>query len=216
MSSKKNDSVSPMSFKSGLEMAEPLLSSADDAVRGGGGGGGGATKSSEHYGGGTDVMDEEERVREGRGGETTLRVRVCGLRKEFPGRGGADSKVAVDGLWIGVDANECLGLLGPNGAGKTTAISMLCGLFEPSSGDAIVGGKRITRAVDLQEIHQTMVREREREEREGGIVYVVCFVSLLLPRLTLSITFLLLSSSRPLPLSLHRVSAHNMMSFGLI
>ena len=172
LSSKKNDYVSPISFKSGLEMAEPLLSSADDAddaVRGSG-----ATKSSEHYGGGTDVMDEEERVREGRGGETTLRVRVCGLRKEFPGRGGADSKVAVDGLWIGVDANECLGLLGPNGAGKTTAISMLCGLFEPSSGDAIVGGKRITRAVDLQEIHQTMVRER-------GIVYVGFFCCVFFP-----------------------------------
>ena len=174
LSSKKNDSVSPMSFKSGLEMAEPLLSSADDAddaVRGGGVGG--ATKSSEHYGGGTDVMDEEERVREGRGGETTLRVRVCGLRKEFPGRGGADSKVAVDGLWIGVDANECLGLLGPNGAGKTTAISMLCGLFEPSSGDAIVGGKRITRAVDLQEIHQTMVRETHREREELFMLFVL-------------------------------------------
>ena len=174
LSSKKNDYVSPISFKSGLEMAEPLLSSADDAddaVRGSG-----ATKSSEHYGGRTDVMVEEKRVREGRGGETTLRVRVCGLRKEFPGRGGADSKVAVDGLWIGVDANECLGLLGPNGAGKTTAISMLCGLFEPSSGDAIVGGKRITRAVDLQEIHQTMVRERER-----GLVYVGFFCCVFFP-----------------------------------
>ena len=37
---------------------------------------------------------------------------------------------------------------GPNGAGKTTAISMLCGLFEPSDGNAY--------ATELQAIHQTM------------------------------------------------------------
>ena len=45
---------------------------------------------------------------------------------------------------------------GPNGAGKTTAISMLCGLFEPSDGNAFVNGNSITNATELQAIHQTM------------------------------------------------------------
>ena len=41
-------------------------------------------------------------------------------------------------------------------AGKTTAISMLCGLFEPSDGNAYVNGNSITNATELQAIHQTM------------------------------------------------------------
>jgi len=35
---------------------------------------------------------------------------------------------------------EVFGFFGPNGAGKTTTMRMLCGLLEPSSGDAVVAG----------------------------------------------------------------------------
>jgi ABC-type multidrug transport system ATPase subunit len=38
---------------------------------------------------------------------------------------------------------QIFALLGHNGAGKTTTISMLCGLSEPSSGDAIILGRSI-------------------------------------------------------------------------
>ncbi|HUW48978.1 MAG TPA: ATP-binding cassette domain-containing protein [Patescibacteria group bacterium] len=47
---------------------------------------------------------------------------------------------AVDGLSLEIEKGELFGLLGPNGAGKTTAIKILCGLLEPSSGSAHVGG----------------------------------------------------------------------------
>lgn len=47
---------------------------------------------------------------------------------------------AVDGLSLEIEKGELFGLLGPNGAGKTTAIKVLCGLLEPSSGSAHVGG----------------------------------------------------------------------------
>jgi ABC-type multidrug transport system ATPase subunit len=33
------------------------------------------------------------------------------------------------------------GFLGPNGAGKSTTLRMLCGLTEPTSGSATIGGK---------------------------------------------------------------------------
>lgn len=47
---------------------------------------------------------------------------------------------AVDHLSLAIPKQSVFGLLGPNGAGKTTLISMLCGLFSPSSGKIITNG----------------------------------------------------------------------------
>jgi len=47
---------------------------------------------------------------------------------------------AVSRLTLAVQRGEVYGLLGPNGSGKTTTIRMLCGLLEPSEGDATVAG----------------------------------------------------------------------------
>jgi len=47
---------------------------------------------------------------------------------------------AVDGISFSVKKGEIYGFLGANGAGKTTTIKMLCGLLEPTSGDAEVAG----------------------------------------------------------------------------
>jgi ABC-2 type transport system ATP-binding protein len=48
---------------------------------------------------------------------------------------------AVNGLSFSINRNEIFGLLGPNGAGKTTTISILCGLFPPTSGKVLIDGK---------------------------------------------------------------------------
>lgn len=47
---------------------------------------------------------------------------------------------AVDKLDLTIGKGEIYGLLGPNGAGKTTTISMLCGLFGPTSGNVFIDG----------------------------------------------------------------------------
>ena len=52
---------------------------------------------------------------------------------------------AVDDLSLRVAQGELLSLLGVNGAGKTTTIKMLCGLTQPTSGDALLMGKSIRR-----------------------------------------------------------------------
>jgi ABC-2 type transport system ATP-binding protein len=51
--------------------------------------------------------------------------------------------VAVDEISFEVGRGEIFGFLGANGAGKTTAIKMLCGLLEPTSGEATVAGFNI-------------------------------------------------------------------------
>ncbi|HHU46390.1 MAG TPA: ABC transporter ATP-binding protein [Bacteroidales bacterium] len=48
--------------------------------------------------------------------------------------------VAVDNISFKVKRGEIFGFLGANGAGKTTTIKMLCGLLQPTSGNATVAG----------------------------------------------------------------------------
>ena len=57
---------------------------------------------------------------------------------------------AVDSVTMDVRRGEIFGFLGANGAGKTTMIRMLCGLLEPSGGEATIAGFDIYR--DSEEI----------------------------------------------------------------
>ncbi len=61
---------------------------------------------------------------------------VDSLTKRFGGL------VAVDDLSFELAAGTVTGFLGPNGAGKTTTLRMLLGLAAPSSGSALVFGRR--------------------------------------------------------------------------
>ena len=47
---------------------------------------------------------------------------------------------AVNDISLEIRKGEIFALLGPNGAGKTTAISMICGLLPPDSGEIIFQG----------------------------------------------------------------------------
>jgi ABC-2 type transport system ATP-binding protein len=50
--------------------------------------------------------------------------------------------VAVDDVTFSLRSGTVTGFLGPNGAGKTTTLRLLLGLAEPSSGEALVFGRR--------------------------------------------------------------------------
>jgi ABC-2 type transport system ATP-binding protein len=55
---------------------------------------------------------------------------------------------AVDRVTFNVNKGEVFGFLGANGAGKSTTIKMLCGILEPSSGDALVAGFSVMKEPD--------------------------------------------------------------------
>lgn len=48
--------------------------------------------------------------------------------------------VAVNKLSFSIKKGTIYGFLGPNGAGKSTTIRMLCGILQPTSGEALVAG----------------------------------------------------------------------------
>jgi lipopolysaccharide export system ATP-binding protein len=50
----------------------------------------------------------------------------------------------VDGVDLIVKPGEIVGLLGPNGAGKTVTLSMIVGMFEPTSGRVLIDGIDVT------------------------------------------------------------------------
>ncbi|XP_058835896.1 phospholipid-transporting ATPase ABCA3-like isoform X2 [Topomyia yanbarensis] len=62
-------------------------------------------------------------------------IKILGLTKVFKG-----SEVAVKDLTLNLYEDQISVLLGHNGAGKTTTMSMLAGMFPPTSGTAIVNG----------------------------------------------------------------------------
>jgi len=78
-------------------------------------------------------------------------VRTRNLRKAFPVRiDNSDQKefVAVRNLSLDMYKGQIFTLLGHNGAGKSTTISMLCGLYSPTSGSAKILGRDIATEMD--------------------------------------------------------------------
>ncbi|MCX6175124.1 MAG: ABC transporter ATP-binding protein [Ignavibacteriales bacterium] len=69
-------------------------------------------------------------------------IEVKNLTKRF------GSFTSVDNISFNVRQSEIFGFLGANGAGKSTTIRMLCGILEPTLGDAIVGGHSVAKNPD--------------------------------------------------------------------
>ena len=56
---------------------------------------------------------------------------------------------ALDRLNLEIAPGEIFGLVGPDGAGKTTTLRLLCGLIDPTEGEAWVAGHNVAREPDL-------------------------------------------------------------------
>ena len=69
-------------------------------------------------------------------------IRAVNLTRRF------EALTAVDHLNLEVSRGEIFGIVGPDGAGKTTTMRLLCGLMDPTEGEAWVTGRNVTRELD--------------------------------------------------------------------
>ena len=69
-------------------------------------------------------------------------IRAVNLTRRF------GTLTAVDHLNLEVARGEIFGLVGPDGAGKTTTLRLLCGLLDPTEGEAWVAGHDVARELD--------------------------------------------------------------------
>ena len=77
------------------------------------------------------------------------------IYKRFPG------VLANEDVCLDVEEGEVHSLLGENGAGKSTLMNVLCGLYKPTSGEILIGGKpvRFNSAKDAMAIGIGMVHQ---------------------------------------------------------
>ena len=78
---------------------------------------------------------QPDRSPSGRPAEDAV-VNVTGLTKRY------GAIAAIENLSFSLKGGTVTGFLGPNGAGKTTTLRLLLGLAEPTSGAALVFGRR--------------------------------------------------------------------------
>lgn len=64
-------------------------------------------------------------------------VQLENVTKQF------ENHTAVDNMNLNVETGEFLTLLGPSGCGKTTTLRMIAGFEKPTSGNVIIGGKKV-------------------------------------------------------------------------
>jgi ABC-2 type transport system ATP-binding protein len=76
----------------------------------------------------------------------SLVIEVANLTKRY------GSVTAVDGLSFTVRPGHVTGFLGPNGAGKTTTMRIILGLGAPTSGTALIRGRRYQEMI--QPLHE--------------------------------------------------------------
>ena len=50
---------------------------------------------------------------------------------------------AINNISFSIKKGEIVGYIGPNGAGKSTLMNILCGLYQPTSGEIYLEGKKV-------------------------------------------------------------------------
>jgi peptide/nickel transport system ATP-binding protein len=94
------------------------------------------------------------------GGAAQPLLKVEGLTKHFPIRGGLLGKSktvrAVDDVSFAVAKGETVGIVGESGCGKSTTARLLMHLIERDAGDILYDGMQVGRALSLRDLRRGM------------------------------------------------------------
>eukprot|EP00486_Rosalina_sp_Unknown_P009705 CAMPEP_0201592416 /NCGR_PEP_ID=MMETSP0190_2-20130828/190322_1 /ASSEMBLY_ACC=CAM_ASM_000263 /TAXON_ID=37353 /ORGANISM="Rosalina sp." /LENGTH=1340 /DNA_ID=CAMNT_0048051183 /DNA_START=89 /DNA_END=4111 /DNA_ORIENTATION=- len=100
---------------------------------------------------GGDEKEEQKYDDNNLGDDVIDPIEIHGLRKVYQGSYKRPPTVAVQDLWYTVKKGEVMGFLGMNGAGKTTTLSIISGVFPPTSGTAYINGYPITDQIAVRQ-----------------------------------------------------------------
>jgi NitT/TauT family transport system ATP-binding protein len=70
-------------------------------------------------------------------------VRIAGLQKIYKTRDGNDIHALKD-IDLEIRAGEFISIVGPSGCGKTTLLKILAGILQRTSGEVMMGGRRLS------------------------------------------------------------------------
>lgn len=76
-----------------------------------------------------------------------MKIELNGVQKWY-NRSGANEVHALRGVDLSIADNEVVSIHGPSGSGKSTLLAVLGGIVGPTSGSAVVDGKKLTRLPD--------------------------------------------------------------------
>jgi ABC-2 type transport system ATP-binding protein len=68
-----------------------------------------------------------------------MKLEIKNVTKKFK------EKTAVNNFSMELQSGECVGLIGPNGAGKSTLIKVIADIIDPSTGEVLLDGKKISK-----------------------------------------------------------------------
>jgi NitT/TauT family transport system ATP-binding protein len=89
---------------------------------------------------------------------TAAMIEVREVSHRYVGRDGAGGAWALRGISLAIETGTFVSLLGPSGCGKTTLLRIVNGLVQPSRGEVVIDGERVTgpsadRAMVFQEFN---------------------------------------------------------------
>ncbi|NNF36680.1 MAG: ABC transporter ATP-binding protein [Saprospiraceae bacterium] len=96
---------------------------------------------------------------------------------------------AVNGVSITVEKGEFIAVIGPSGSGKSTLLNMIGGLDEPTSGEVVIGGHRLSELSEKQLI-------RFRREHIGFVFQSFNLIPVLTAQENMEFVMLLLGDDK--------------------